>query len=160
MTACKLLIVRNVLDKVNEVSQLFVNGSKKITLLQEVVQQNPNYSRQHKVIFNVCITRWVENLHGYNQVLLAYLYIVEALVAISHKLDFEKYPNWRQWDTGRYCSIWFMHCLDKSLSEYCFSCVVLVSLDLLDLLGQVEVDCWDLAFIQNDGAKEYFSRCF
>ena len=43
-----------------------------MTLLQEVVQQNPNYSRQQKVIFNVCITRWVENLDGYNQFLLAY----------------------------------------------------------------------------------------
>ena len=40
-------------------------------LLQEVVQQNPNYSRQQKVIFNVRITRWEENFDGYNQFLLA-----------------------------------------------------------------------------------------
>ena len=34
------------------------------------------------------------------------------------------------------------------------------SLDLLDFVGQVEVARADLAFIRNDGAKEYFSRCF
>ena len=34
------------------------------------------------------------------------------------------------------------------------------SLDLLDVVGQVEVAREDLAFIRNDGAKEYFSRCF
>ena len=34
------------------------------------------------------------------------------------------------------------------------------SLDLLDVAGQVEVALEDLAFIRNEGAKEYFSRCF
>ena len=67
-----------------------------MTLLQVVVQQNQNYSRQQKVIFNVCITRLVENLDGYNQFLLAYPYIAEALGVISHKLHLEKYPNWRK----------------------------------------------------------------
>ena len=33
-------------------------------------------------------------------------------------------------------------------------------LDLLDVVGQVEVACEDLAFIRNDGAKEYFSCYF
>ena len=85
-------ILRNVLDKVNEVSQLFVKGSKKVTLFQEVVQQNPNYSRQQKFIFKVCIFLWVENLDEYNQFVLAYPYIVEALEVISNKLHLEKYP--------------------------------------------------------------------
>ena len=47
-------------------------------LLEEVVKQNPRYSSQ-KVIFNVCITRWVENLDGYNHFFLTYPYIKEAL---------------------------------------------------------------------------------
>ena len=64
-----------------------------MTLLQEIMQQNPNYSKEQKVIFNVCITCWVENLDGFNQFLLAYPYIVEALEVISHKQHLEKYPN-------------------------------------------------------------------
>ena len=53
---CKLPIVWYVLDKVNEVSRLFIKVSKKIILL-EVMQQNVNYSRQQKVVFKVCIIR-------------------------------------------------------------------------------------------------------
>ena len=34
------------------------------------------------------------------------------------------------------------------------------SLDLLDVVRQVEFAREDLVFIRNDGAKEYFSRCF
>ena len=68
-------------------------------LLQEVVQQNPNYSRQQKVIFNVHITRWEENLDRYNQFLLVYPDIVDAPEVISHKLHLEKYPKSCQWDT-------------------------------------------------------------
>ena len=68
-------------------------------LLQEVLQQNPNYSRQQKFTFSVRITRQVENLDGYNQFLLAYPYIVEALEVISNILHLEKYPNQHQWVT-------------------------------------------------------------
>ena len=123
----------------------------------------------------MCITRWVENLGGYNQFLLAYSYIVEALGVISHKLHLEKYPNWRQWDTES------RRTASASLAgigtfAFCIVCTTVVrslfylrgltkqiqgpSLDLLDVVGQVEVAREDIAFIRNDGAKDYFSRCF
>ena len=44
VTTCKLPIVRNVLDKVNEVSQLFVKSLKKDTF-PYLVQQNAIYLR-------------------------------------------------------------------------------------------------------------------
>ena len=56
------------------------------------MKQNPRYSSQ-KVIFNVCVTRWVENLYGYSDFLLTYPYIKEVLEEI-----FEKYLNWPDWD--------------------------------------------------------------
>ena len=60
-------------------------------LLEEVVKQNPRYSSQ-KVIFNGCVTRWVENLDEYNHFLSTYPYIKEALEEV-----FEKYLNWPDW---------------------------------------------------------------
>ena len=56
------------------------------------MKQNPRYSSQ-KVIFNVRVTRWVENLDEYNHFLLTYPYIKEALEQV-----FEKYLNWPDWD--------------------------------------------------------------
>ena len=61
---------------------------KKMKLLEEVVKQNPRYSSQ-KVIFNVCVTRWAENLDGYNYFLVTYPYIKEAVEEV-----FEKCLNW------------------------------------------------------------------
>ena len=91
------------------------------------------YSRQQKVIFNVCLTCLPENLDGYNQFLIAYPYIVEASEVIFHKLHLEKYPNWRQWDTESRTSasvllagiatFEFCHCLDSN----CQIVVLLVS---------------------------------
>ena len=49
----------------------------------------------------------------------------------------------------------------QQLSDHCFAKKMKrQSLDLLDFMGQVEFAREDLAFIRNDGAKEYFSRCF
>ena len=49
-------------------------------------------------VFNVCVTRWFENLDGYNHFLLTYPFIIEALEVITHKLHLERYLNWSDWD--------------------------------------------------------------
>ena len=133
-----------------------------MALLQEVVQQNPNYSRQQKLIFDVCVTRWVENVDGYNQFLLAYPYIVETLEAISHKLLFEKYPSWRQQDkesrktasallagiaTFEFWIAWTTVVRSLSYLRGPTKKIQGQSLVLLDVLGQVENTRKDLAFI-------------
>ena len=88
------------------------------------MQQITNYSKQQIVIFNLCNTRWEENLDGYNQFLLAYPYKFERLEVISHKLHLKKYRNWCQLDTEseqnsiciacRYCNNLVLNCLDSS----------------------------------------------
>ena len=146
-----------------------------MALLQEVVQQNPIYSRQQKVIFNVCVTHWVENLDGYDQFLLAYPYIVETLEIISHKLYLEKNPNWHQWDTeSRRTASTLLAGI--ATFDFCIIRTAVVkslfnlggptkkiqgrSLNLFDVVRQVETAREDLAFIRNDGTRKYCSRCF
>ena len=126
------------------------------------MQQNPNYSRNEEVIFNVCITRWIEELHGYNHFLPAYPCIVEALEVISNKPHLEKYPNWRQWDTeSRRAGSALVAGIAKHLS-FLIDWTTVVrslfylrgptkkvqarSLDLLDVVRQVEIACEDLVF--------------
>ena len=104
---------------------------------------------------------------------LSYLYIVKVLEIISHELHLEKYPNWRQWGTDsrrlasallagiaafEFCIVWTT--VVRSLFYSRGPTKVSWSLNLLDVVGQVEVARKDLTFIWNDGAKEYFSRCF
>ena len=42
--SCKLVMIRNALDTVKDMFMMFVRGSKKMSLLREVVKENPHFS--------------------------------------------------------------------------------------------------------------------
>ena len=69
-TAFKLVMIRNALDTVKDRCMMFVRGSKKMSLLRDVVKENPHFSEYQKPIFHICVTRWVENLDVYNMFLI------------------------------------------------------------------------------------------
>ena len=72
-------MLRNVLYTVKDTYMMFVRGSKKMSLLRDVVKENPHFLEHQKPIFDICFTRWVENLDGYNMFLIVYPFIIEAL---------------------------------------------------------------------------------
>ena len=37
-----------------------------MTLLREAVKQNSNYIKGQKVMFDICVTRWLEHLDGFS----------------------------------------------------------------------------------------------
>ena len=49
-------------------------------------------------MFDLCVTRWVENLDGYSMSLVTLPFIVETLEVIEYKLHMEKYQEWKEWD--------------------------------------------------------------
>ena len=57
------------------------------------MEGNQHYGNGQKIVFNICVTRWVENVDGYERFLSAIAYIVEALEVIAHKMHLEKYPD-------------------------------------------------------------------
>ena len=71
-----------------------------MTLLKLVAQQNLHFSENQKVIFDISVTKWVENVDGYERFLRVYSYIVETLEVIAHQLHLDKYPEWEDWDYG------------------------------------------------------------
>ena len=77
----------------------FLQGSKKMTLSKKVVEESQHYGNGQKIVFDNCLTRWVENVEGYERFLSTITYIVEALEVIAHKMNLEKYPDWGVWDT-------------------------------------------------------------
>ena len=93
-TACKLVMIRNALDTVKDTCMMFVRGSKKMSVLRDVVKENPYFSEHKKTIFDICVTWWVKNLDGYNMILIIYRFIIEALQVMALKLHLENYPEW------------------------------------------------------------------
>ena len=97
-TACKLVIIINALDIVKDTGMMFVRGSKKMRLLRGVVKKNPHFLKHQKLIIDICVTRWVEILDGYNMFLIVYLFITEAFEVVALKLHLERYTEWSIFD--------------------------------------------------------------
>ena len=97
-TACKIPVINNVLATMKDASSMFARGSKKMTMLKEVVRkQNETYGNR-KVVFDICVTRWVDNLDGYNMMLHTLPYIIEAFEVIALGFHIDEYPDWTRWD--------------------------------------------------------------
>ena len=77
---------------------MFVRGSKKMSLLRDAVKENQHFSEHQKQIFNIYVTRWVENLDGCNMFLIVYAFIIETLEVMTLKIHLEKYPEWSKFD--------------------------------------------------------------
>ena len=125
-------------------------------------------------VFNVCVTRWFENLDGYNHFLLTYPFIIEALEVIAHKLHLEKYLNWSHWNNESWRRVASARAGISSF-EFCVVFTTIVkshfflrgptkkiqgrSLDLY-VFGRVMVARDDLVFARNDEGKKVFCTLF
>ena len=87
-----------------------------MSLLRDVVENNPHFSEHQKPIFDICVIRWVENLDGYNMFLIVYAFIIEALEVMALKLHLEKYPEWSKFDQESRCRTIVL----GSLRNFCF----------------------------------------
>ena len=166
VTACKIPVIRNVLTIMKDASSMFVKGSKKMTLLKEVVVNlNHHYPHGKNVVFDICVTRWVENMEGYELMIFALPYIIETFEVIALGLHLGKYPTWKQWDPDSRARA--NHLL-SSMGSFDFVIVLTLivkildflkgstkkiqgrSLDLYDVVGVVRSARADLMFERND----------
>ena len=52
-----------------------------------IVKQNPHYAQSQKIMFDLRVTRWAEDLYGYSMFLATLLHLLlEHLQVIRHKL--------------------------------------------------------------------------
>ena len=47
-------------------------------------------------MFDLYVTRWVDNLDGFSMFLVTLPFITETLEVIGHKLHLEKYQEWKE----------------------------------------------------------------
>ena len=69
-----------------------------MTLPKEIIKQNPHYPRGQKVMFDLCVTRWLQNSDSCSMFLVTLPFIVDTLEVIGCKLHMEKYQKWKGWD--------------------------------------------------------------
>ena len=88
--SCNLPQVRNVLDRMQSFSKLFLYSPKRMGILELIIRQNEVEETRRISLLDVCKTRWAElqsaNQHFYQ----AHVFITEALELIGYKWHIEK----------------------------------------------------------------------
>ena len=173
-TACKLVMIRNALGTVKDTCMMFVRGSKKMSLLRDVVKENPHFSEHQKPIFDICVTRWVENLNGYNMFLIVYPFIIEALEVMALKLHLEKYPEWSKFDQEsrsranrvlsslrnfRFLIVWTIMVKALSYTKGPIKKMQGRSLDIYEVVDVIRNTQTDLRILR-PGESDFYQRCY
>ena len=98
---CALREVRNVLDRLKHCCRTFLQSPKKNALLEKVVSNHLQDRAQRKALLDLCRTRWAERHSAYQHFYQSYVYIVETLAVIGHRLHLDTYEDsdWRDWDS-------------------------------------------------------------
>ncbi|XP_046864377.1 52 kDa repressor of the inhibitor of the protein kinase-like [Xenia sp. Carnegie-2017] len=85
-SSCKEQFVRNMMDAVRVTSEFFRFSPKRFDLLKKIIKKElPNC--RHKVIIDVCKTRWVARIDGLLNFIEAFPAIVQCLDEIKDNVD-------------------------------------------------------------------------
>ena len=63
-----------------------------------IVKQNPHYAQSQKIMFDLRVTRWAEDLYGYSMFLATLLHLLlEHLKLLdTNCVRLEKYQEWKK----------------------------------------------------------------
>lgn len=87
---CKIVSVRNMMDKLKETCLFFNYSPKKENLLKEIITKDVPEAAKRKPLLNLCTTRWAERQEAYRHFYQAYVHIVTCLELIAHGLHRDK----------------------------------------------------------------------
>lgn len=100
--ACKLVGVRNMLDKLKETCMFFNYSPKREALLKNVIQTDLPETSKRKPLLDLCATRWAERHEAYRHFFQAYPHMISALEVIVYGMHESKGYNSlltsRDWD--------------------------------------------------------------
>ena len=107
-------------------------------------KQNETYGNR-KVVFDICVTHWVENLDGYNMMFHILPYIIEAFEVIALGFHIDEYPDWTLWDQeSRTCA----STLIVSMGNFQFIITFAIMVNILDIIKgptiKIQGSCLDL----------------
>ena len=99
---CSLGEVRMMMDRLKSVSNFFLISPKRERLLAAIVEANVQTREKRKALIDMCRTRCMRRHEAYQHFFQSYVFIVEALEVIGHKMHFDRYETVRDmfgdWD--------------------------------------------------------------
>lgn len=87
VSACGQIEIRNTVDKVKSVSLYFGNSPKRQNLLRAIVDHDVQDTTKRKPLLELCKTRWAARHEAYQRFYQAYVFIVQSLEFIAHRIN-------------------------------------------------------------------------
>ena len=81
--SCKILYIKNTLDKMQAVCAFFLNSPKRNGLLEEIVGRQTFEGNRRKSLIDLCKTRWAERQIAYQHFYQCFTFITTALEVIA-----------------------------------------------------------------------------
>ncbi len=96
LNSCSILPINNCISQIKSFTLWVRNSDKRLNLLKAVVEKGTHqFSRIP--LFNVCVTRWVENIDGWERFSLAHPFLIEMCETILYGNDNFPLYNDRSW---------------------------------------------------------------
>ena len=84
--SCKLLCIKNTLDRMQAVCTFFLNSPKRNGLLVDIVGKCIPTGSKRKALIDLCRTRWAERQNAYQHFYQCFTFVVTALEVIALSL--------------------------------------------------------------------------
>ena len=147
-SSCKEQFVRNMMDAVRVTSEFFRFSPKRFDLLKKIIKKElPNC--RHKVIIDVCKTRWVARIDGLLNFIEAFPAIVQCLDEIKDNVD----GHWNDGSTEKANGLY------HSIVNFQFILVLVIVSGFLEITRPLTVQLQDSSLDAN-AAREKVSLLF
>lgn len=84
VSSCSLPVIRNCIDKIKSFTIWVTYSPKREELLKKVYHMGDASLTSHNPLLNVCITRWVENIDGWERFCLCHPFLLEMCEVIVY----------------------------------------------------------------------------
>lgn len=82
--SCSVPTIRNCIDRIKSITLWVKNSPKREGLLKAIVAEGTSsHPSSRTPLFNVCITRWVENIDGWERFSSAHPFLIKMFEAFS-----------------------------------------------------------------------------
>lgn len=173
--SCSIPCIRNCLDQIKSLTLFVRNSPKREGLLKVIVERGTTAHTSSRVpLLNTCITRWVENIEGWERFLLAHPFLVKMCeVMLYGDPDIPQFnDNWSAEDKKNALAylkllesfefIYSLVTISRSLL-YLKEAVVKLQGKKMDIVSGVQVVmecCSELKTLRNEGIDDYSQRIF
>ncbi len=170
LNSCSILPITNCISQIKSFTLWVRNSDMRLNLLKAVVEKGTHQSSRIP-LFNVCVTRWVENIDGWERFSLAHPFLIEMCETILYGNDNFPLYNDRSWTPEdkrnalahmkareSFEFIYSMVSLHRSLFEAAVK-LQIKDTDIISGMSTVMEYCSELKSLRED-IDGYFKRIF